>query len=179
MMAMKNTAVLQGHGHHRRGGAFAYVMAYMTLSTMLLALSGSTLHSIMRMSDVDRKMFREIHIAEDVAAELREDGARCVVAQLAGNRLVIQFPDASSAAWTVKKHQLLREVVQSGQVQSRGQFRFQPGTELTFRQESDRLVILRITAPPLAYLPTTSVGTGGVLKFIDVLLSIPQSESNL
>jgi len=177
MKAMKHTAIMRRQPRHRVGGAFAYVMAYMTLAAMLLSLSGSTLHSILQTSETDRKMFREIHVAEDTAAELRGDSRRCVSSKLTGNDLLVEFPDAAQAVWTVDKHQLLREFNQSGKLQSRSQLRFQPGTQLTFRQETERLVVLRITAPPLAYLPTASPRSEGVRAFIDIALATPRPDS--
>jgi|GEM_PF-2686177 len=176
MKAIQRTAGRSETCRHRMGGAFAYVMAYMTLSAMLLGLSGSVLHSILRTSDTDRRMFREIHVTEAAAEVLRDDGGRCVVAKLTDNGLVMELADSQGVAWTAEQHQLLREVVQSGQIQSRGQFRFQPGTELTFRKESERLYVLRITAPPVGYLPTASAKTDGVRKSIDVFLAVPVPE---
>ncbi len=172
MKAMNRNDASHRQSRHRKGGAFAYVMAYMTLSAMLLALSGSTLHSILQTADADQKTFREIHVTEAAAVELRDDGRRCAVAELNDDDLTLEFPDSISVVWTVDDHQLRREETQAGQLRSQDLFRFQPGTEMTFRRESNGLFVFRVTFPPLAHLQTASAKSEGARRSVDIVFSI-------
>lgn len=172
MKVMNRSDACHRQSRHRKGGAFAYVMAYMTLSAMLLALSGSTLHSILQTADADQETFRQIHVTEAAACELRDDGRRCAVAELNDDDLTLQFSGSNSVVWNVDDYRLRREETQAGQLRSQDLFRFQPGTEMTFRRESNGLFVLRITYPPLAHLQTAAVKSEGARRSVDIVFSI-------
>lgn len=135
---------------HRRGAVFAYAMTYVTLSLLLLGLMGTMLHLVLRSSETDRQLVRDLARVRDAEQALRADARRA--AQVEIQEQQASFADAETVAtWTIDRHLLNQQVVQDGRRDRQKTIRFRRGTLLSFVSRSEQLIALRVTSPAAAF----------------------------
>lgn len=131
---------------HRRGAVFAYVMAYLSLTLLLLGLTGTMLHVVLKTSATDQRLFRDLARLRDAERALRDDAESARQVQLEARHAVFEASETRSV-WTIDRHLLQREVLQDGQRKAVMNVRFRPGTLLSFKHQSDGLLALSVTLP--------------------------------
>ena len=159
----------------RHGMSTLYVLIYVTLATGVMAATGQLLHSVMRASDVDRRLFHELQMTQLVAARLREDMSSEVLTVIPDALHLDAKNDVSLITWSVTGHMLTRAQHQEQKLVSRSHFRFRHGTRLQFQQENDQIGTLRITSPPLAWLPSTPTKSAADGRYVDIVLAVNKS----
>ncbi len=172
MIRCRQSLLRKYHGRHRRGAVFAYVMAYLTLSLMLLGLTGSTLHLLFRSSQTDRQLFQHLARVCDVEQQLREDVRQVGDIQFTDDELVIRSRSAT-VNWSLADNKAVREVLEEGRRRAVMSVTFRRGTQLAFVPQSESLFALRITpaAPALtADTKTKPTRQNTPLRAIDILL---------
>jgi type II secretory pathway component PulJ len=133
---------------------FAYVLAYLTLSLMLLGLTGSTLHLLFRSGQTDRRLFQHLARIRDVERQLREDVRQVGGIEFTDDELVVSR-NSATVTWSLADNKAVREVFRDGERHALMSVSFRRGTQLTFVPQSESLFALRII--PSAPASTTYV----------------------
>lgn len=163
---------------HPRGSMFAYAMAYMTLSLLLLGLMGSTLHLLMRSSRTDERVFLDLSRVRNLETSLRDDADRSSAVEVTSNRAAFSTSDGAST-WTIDRHTITRQHMVQGNRVAVDSIRFRTGTTLEFIPKPPALFSVRITPPT----PGTISGqlkasaSDGASNAIEILLPRPQDSS--
>ena len=168
------------HERHRRGAVFAYVMAYMTLSMLLLGLTGTTLHLIMRSSQTDQRLFEDLSRISDVESALREDAVLADQIQIEDNLATLSTV-SHVVTWTVNDNRITREETNGDTRDALMQVIFRRATELSFITQSDSLFALRITPPAPAATSernNTSTRTNTPLRSVEIVLPRPAIDNS-
>jgi len=169
---------IQQHARHRRGAVFAYVMAYVTLSMLLLGLTGTTLHLIMRSSQTDQRLFQDLSRIRDVESAIREDAVLADQIQIEDN--IATLSTASRVVtWTVSDNRITREETTGDTRDALMRVIFRRATELSFITQSDSLFALRITPPAPAATSernNTSTKTNTPLRAVEIVLPRPTND---
>jgi len=151
-----------------------YALVYVTLATGVMAATGQLLHSVMRASDVDRRLFHELQMTQLVAARVRDDTSTTALTLIPDEQHLNLQNDAGTITWTVNDHMLTRTQHQEQKLESRSHFRFRHGTQLQFGQENEQIGRLRITSPPLAWLPSAPTTSTAGDRYVDIIIAFPK-----
>jgi len=166
------------HGHHRSGAIFAYVMAYMTLSMLLLGLTGTTLHLLMRTSQTDQRLFRDLSRIADVESAIRQDARQADQIRITDTEAVFSV-NSGTVIWTITDNRITREETHDKTRAALMSVVFRHTTELAFITQSESLFALRIIPPAPAATSAskkTSTTSNTVLRPVEILLPRPPGE---
>ncbi len=161
---------------HRRGTVFAYAIAYMTLSLLLLGLAGSMLHVLLRSADTNRRLLSDLSALRGAERLLRRDAEAAASVDLQAERATVTT-SAGTAVWTIDRATLNRELLSNGQRIELQTIRFRRGTALSFSQKTDQLFALGIdTLPPGTPVPPRDVTTTSNTpsQSVEILLRRPR-----
>lgn len=156
---------------HPRGSMFAYAMAYMTLSLLLLGLMGTTLHLLMRSSRTDERIFLDLARVRALETGLRDDVSLSTAVEFSSDSATFSTTDGASI-WTIDRHTITRERTREGNRASASNIRFRTGTTVEFVEQSPTLFSVRITPPTPGTISRQqqSPDSGTAFNSIEVLL---------
>jgi len=169
---------VQRNKRHRRGAVFAYMMTYMTLSMLLLGLTGTTLHLVMRSSQTDQRLFQDLSRINDVESAIREDAGQADQIQIEEDKATLST-GSRTVTWTVTDNRITREETHGDTRNALARVVFRRATELAFITQSDTLFALRITPPaPAAILDSKNISTkvNTPLRAVEIVLPRPATD---
>jgi len=153
----------------------AYAMTYITLTLMLLGLTGTTLHLVLQTSQNDQRLFQNLARIRDVELAIREDARQADHIRISDDEAEFTI-DSDTVVWKVTGHRIVREQFQGDNRSALMTAVFRRATQLEFVTQSELLFALRITpATTLAHRKTSALPNAPVHP-VEILLPRPTDD---
>ena len=85
----------------RTGAVFGYALAYMTLTILLLGLTGTMLHVLLRSAETDQRLFRDLASVQEAEQPLRDDVGRATRLEVGADNVAMAV-NGETASWEIE-----------------------------------------------------------------------------
>ena len=161
---------------HRHGTALVWTMTYVTLTTLLLALSGTTLQMVFNTLRLDQTSANDLKSLRDLDVALRRDAD--VASEIRVTDSSLEFNGDARVVWSIDRHQIIRSESHAGTPESHGVRRFRQGTQFRLADNGDSFVSLKMF-PPLPGRPVSVSADRTVTdddRRVELLLAVPRQD---
>jgi len=145
----------------RCGAIFHYYLAYVTLVSSILMMTGSVLHTILQSDQTDRQVSMFLHSLLRCERTLRADADAANPSVDSDSALTLTQEDGVQIHWAVDRGILTRLETQDGKSLSSDRFIFPAGSRIEMKTRDDGATVLRFSEPS-AFVKYSAVGSGGV-----------------
>ncbi len=156
----------------RCGAIFHYYLAYVTLVSSILIMSGNVLHTILQSDQTDRRVSLFLHSLLRCERILRADADAATRTVDSDSALTLTREDGIQIHWAADRGILTRLETQAGKSLSSDRFIFPAGSRIEIKTRDDGATVLRFSEPS-AFVKYSAVGSGGLNRNKAVEEAIP------
>ena len=147
--------------HRRRGAMFHYYLAYVTLVSSVLLMTGSCLHTILQSEQTDRRVSLFLHSLLRCERMLRADTAAAQLTVDSDSALTIAHVDGVQIHWVADRGILTRKVAQGGETLNSDRFIFPAGSKIEIAAREDGATVMKFFEPSV-FVKYSELGSGGL-----------------
>lgn len=147
--------------HRRRGALFHYYLAYVTLVSSVLLMTGSCLHTILQSEQTDRRVSLFLHSLLRCERQLRADTAAAQLTVDSDSALMIAQEDGVQIHWVVDRGILTRQATQGSETLNSDRFVFPAGSRIAIAARDDGGTVVKFFEPSV-FVKYSEVGSGGL-----------------
>ena len=145
----------------RCGAIFHYYLAYVTLVSSILIMTGNVLHTILQSDQTDRRVSMFLHSLLRCERILRADADATKPSVDSDSALTLTRDDGVQILWQADRGILTRLETQDRNTLSSDRFVFPAGSRIEMRTRDDGATVLRFSEPS-AFVKYSAVGSGGL-----------------
>ncbi len=147
--------------HHRRGAMFHYYLAYVTLVSSVLLMTGSCLHTILQSEQTDRRVSLFLHSLLRCERMLRADTAAAQLTVNSDSALTIAREDGVQIHWVADRGILNRQETQGNETLNSDRYIFPAGSKIEIAVRDDGATVVKFFEPSV-FVKYSEVGSGGL-----------------
>ena len=147
--------------HRRRGALFHYYLAYVTLVSSVLLMTGSCLHTILQSEQTDRRVSLFLHSLLRCERMLRADTAAAPLTVDSDSALTIAQDDGVQIHWVADRGILTRQATQGGETLNSDRFVFPAGSKIEIATRKDGATVVKFFEPSV-FVKYSEVGSGAL-----------------
>ena len=151
--------------HRRRGALFHYYLAYVTLVSSVLLMTGSCLHTILQSEQTDRRVSLFLHSLLRCERMLRADAAAAAapltVDSDSDSALTIAQDDGVQIHWVADRGILTRQETQGSETLNSDRYIFPAGSKIEITAREDGATVVKFFEPSV-FVKYSEVGSGGL-----------------
>ena len=145
----------------RRGALFHYYLAYVTLVSSVLLMTGSCLHTILQSEQTDRRVSLFLHSLLRSERMLRADTAAAELTVDSSSSLTFAQDDGVQIHWVADRGILTRRETQGSETLSSDRFIYPAGSRIEIAARDDGAAVVRIFEPSV-FVKYSESGNGGL-----------------
>lgn len=158
--------------HRRRGALFHYYLAYVTLVSSVLLMTGSCLHTILQSEQTDRRVSLFLHSLLRCERMLRADAADAALTVDSSTSLTLAQDDGVQVHWLADRGILTRQETQGSETLSSDRFIFPAGSRIEIAARDAGAAVVRIFEPSV-FVKYSESGNGGLNRHKPLDESLP------
>jgi hypothetical protein len=162
--------------HRRRGALFHYYLAYVTLVSSVLLMTGSCLHTILQSEQTDRRVSLFLHSLLRCERMMRADTAEARPTVDANSALTIAQGDGVQIHWVADRGILTRQETQGSETLNSDRFIFPAGSKIQIVARDDGATVVTFFEPSV-FVKYSEVGSGGLNRNKPLDESFPTTPS--
>lgn len=147
--------------HCRRGALFHYYLAYVTLVSSVLIMTGNCLHTILQSEQTDRRVSLFLHSILRSERMLRADAAASQLTVDSDSALTIAQGDGVKIHWVADRGILTRQETQGSEILNSDRFVFPAGSKIEIAARDDGATVVKFFEPSV-FVRYSEVGSGGL-----------------
>ena len=147
--------------HRRRGALFHYYLAYVTLVSSVLLMTGSCLHTILQSEQTDRRVSLFLHSLLRCERMLRADTTAAQLTVDSDSALTIAQEDGVQIHWVADRGILTRLGTQGGETLNLERYIFPAGSKIEIVARDDGATVVKFFEPSV-FVKYSEVGSGGL-----------------
>lgn len=147
--------------HRRRGALFHYYLAYVTLVSSVLLMTGSCLHTIFQSEQTDRRVSLFLHSLLRCERMLRADAAAAQLTVDSDSALTIAQDDDVRIEWVADRGILTRQETQGSETLNSERYVFPAGSKVEIAARDDGATVVKFFEPSV-FVKYSEVGSGGL-----------------
>jgi hypothetical protein len=160
----------------RRGALFHYYLAWVTLTSSILVMTGNILHTILQSDQTDRRVSLFLNSLLRCERILREDSNSSERTVESDSALIFSRDDGVQIRWASDRGILTRLETQDGKSLRSDRFVFPAGSRIEIRSRDDGSAVFKFSEPS-AFVEYSAVGSGGLNRNKSVEESLPPTPS--
>ncbi len=145
----------------RRGAMFHYYLAYITLVSSVLLMTGTCLHTILQSEQTDRRVSLFLHSLLRCERMLRADANTAQLTVDSNSVLRIARDDGAQVQWVADRGILTRQETQGSDTLNSDRFVFPAGSKIEIANRDDGATVVRFFEPSV-FVRYSEVGSGGL-----------------
>ena len=145
----------------RRGALFHYYLAYVTIVSSVLLMTGSCLHTILQSEQTDRRVSLFLHSLLRCERMLRADVDSAQMTVDSDSALTIAQGDGVQILWVADRGILTRRATQPGETLNSDRFVFPAGSRIEISAREDGATVVKFFEPSV-FVKYSEVGSGGL-----------------
>ena len=158
----------------RRGALFHYYLAYVTLTSSILVMTGNILHTILQSDQTDRRVSLFLHSLLRCERILRVDADDAKRTVDSDSALRLTREDGVQIHWAADRGILTRLETQDSKSLSSDRFIFPAGSEIEIKSRDDGATVFTFSEPS-AFVRYSAVGSGGLNRNKPVEEALPST----
>ncbi|MEJ7595697.1 MAG: hypothetical protein WKF77_29655 [Planctomycetaceae bacterium] len=147
--------------HRRRGALFHYYLAYVTLVSSVLMMTGTCLHTILQSEQTDRRVSLFLHSLLRCERMLRTDADTAQLTVDSDSALTIAREDGVQVHWVADRGILTRQETRGSETLNSDRFVFPAGSKIEFSNRDDGATVLKFFEPSV-FVKYSEMGSGGL-----------------
>ena len=147
--------------NRRRGALFHYYLAYVTLVSSVLLMTGNCLHTILQSEQTDRRVSLFLHSLLRCERMLRADTAAAQLTVDSDSALTIAQEDGVQIHWVADRGILTRQGTQGGETLNSERYIFPAGSKIEIVARDDGATVVKFFEPSV-FVKYSEVGSGGL-----------------
>ncbi len=140
---------------------FHYYLAYVTLVSSILLMTGSCLHTILQSEQTDRRVSLFLHSLLRCERMLRADTVAAHLTVDSDSALTIAQDDGVQIHWVADRGVLTRQETQGSETLNSDRFIFPAGSKIEITTREDGAAVLKFFEPSV-FVNHSEVGSGGL-----------------
>ncbi len=145
----------------RRGAMFHYYLAYVTLVSSVMLMTGSCLHTILQSEQTDRRVSLFLHSLLRCERLLRADTVAAKLTVNSNSALTLAQDDGVKIHWVTDRGILTRREMQGREMTSAERFIFPAGSKIEIAVRDDGATVLKFFEPSV-FVKYSELGNGGL-----------------
>ena len=159
---------------NRCGALFHYYLAWVTLTSSILVMTGNVLHTILQSDQTDRRVSLFLHSLLRCERILRADADTAMRSVDSDSDLTLTQDDGVQIHWAADRGILTRLETKDGKSLSSDRFIFPAGSEIEIQSRDDGATVLTFSEPS-AFVKYSAVGSGGLNRNKSVEEALPST----
>jgi len=147
--------------HRRRGALFHYYLAYVTIVSSVLLMTGSCLHTILQSEQTDRRVSLFLHSLLRCERMLRADVDTAKITVDSDSALTIAQGDGVQILWVADRGILTRQETQGSETLNSDRFIFPAGSRIEIATRDNGATVVKFFEPSV-FVKYSEVGSGGL-----------------
>ena len=157
---------------NRCGALFHYYLAWVTLTSSILVMTGNVLHTILQSDQTDRRVSLFLHSLLRCEQMLRADASSAERTVDSESALTFSRDDGVQIHWVADRGVLTRQETQNGESLSSDRIVFPAGSGIEMKTRDDGATVLTFSEPS-AFVKYSAVGSGGLNRNKSVEEALP------
>lgn len=157
---------------NRCGALFHYYLAWVTLTSSIVVMTGNLLHTILQSDQTDRRASLFLHSLLRCEQILRADANSAERKVDSESALTLFRDEGVQIHWAADRGVLTRQETQNGESLSSDRFIFPAGSGIEMKTRADGATVLTFSEPS-AFVKYSAVGSGGLNRNKSVEEAIP------
>lgn len=145
----------------RRGALFHYYLAYVTLVSSVLLMTGSCLHTILQSEQSDRRVSLFLHSLLRCERMLRADTTAAQLTVESDSALMIAQDDGVRIHWVADRGILTRQETHGSETLNSDRFVFPAGSRINIAAREDGATVMKFFEPSV-FVRYSDAGSGGL-----------------